>query len=481
MCAQAYEKTLAGRYMSTEMVSARRVNELMLLSTLMLLLSYLIAAISAMHAQDADMTFRLAAPFIGTGLLFAIWIEGHRALRNLVRVDILMLLALYLLTFIEFLFPQPSINDRVSPEAAQTAVRATLLGFAGITLGRHLFPARHGVAKRLQIAASPRMVVTLLIVCAILGYLHMLIAVRFDIFEMLHQMTRPRFSQPWTRGRLGGFSTLLNEFGLLKFLIPPLTAAIFLQRKNYRYWQLLVAVALLGLVFFESFAAGTRFIFVSHLATFVAAYALLLPRLTLAKLTVVVIPLVAIGVFATVFLPEIRTVGLSEFSLESARTQTLFIDLNLVNLANLTEVFPSRVPFLGLEIPYIAAIRPIPRALWPDKPAGLSVGLEDALGVGNHMTISASFIGEMWLAGGYIGIALGAICYGAAAGAWNRRGAQATTTLQMIVFAVGFFPAGLGMRSFLSIVPAMLPAIAMIVALRVLGRRRKRRHGIDRE
>lgn len=456
------------------MISARRINDQTVISTLAIMFSLLIAAVSALYAETSDEAFRYPAPIIAAGLAFAFWTEAQGTLRNLVRVDILMLFGLYLLTFFEFLFPQASIADRVSPEAAQTAVRATLIGFGGIALGRHAFPARQGLPKRLEVRASPRLIMTLLLGSAFLGYLYMLIAVRFDVFEMIYQMTRPRFTQPWTRGRLGSLSTLLNEFGLLKYLIPPLVAAVIVQRRRYKRWQVTIALALLALVFFEGFSGGTRNVFLTHLITFAAAYALLLPRLTLRRLAVVLVPVGVVAFLAVYYLPELRTVGLQNFDVAAARTDTLFVDMNLVNIAQLTEVFPDRVSYLLFEIPYIAAIRPIPRALWPGKPEGLSVTIEELLGA-DGWTLSATFVGEFWMAGGYVAVALAALAFGAVGAWWNRRAANARTSLDLIVFAVGFFPAGLGMRSFLSMFPAFLPVLALLFyqRLRLSGRRRR--------
>jgi len=451
-------------------ISARRINDQMVISTLAIMFALLIAAVSALYAETSDETFQYPAPIIAAGLAFAFWTEAQGTFRNLVRVDILMLFGLYLLTFFEFLFPQTSIADRVSPDAAQTAVRATLIGFGGIALGRHAFPARQGLPKRLDVRASPRLIMTLLLGSAFMGYLYMLIAVRFDVFEMIYQMTRPRFSQPWTRGQLGSLSTLLNEFGLLKYLIPPLVAAVLVQRRRYKMWQVVVAIALLALVFFESFSGGTRNVFLTHLITFVAAYVLLQPRLTLSQLAVVLVPLSAVAFLAVYYLPELRTVGLQNFDVATARTDTLFVDMNLVNIAQLTVVFPDRVSYLLLEIPYNAVIRSIPRAFWPGKPEGLSVGIEEALGA-DGLTLSATFVGEFWMAGGYVAVALAALAFGAIGAWWNRRAANARTSVEVILFVIGFFPAALGMRSFLSVTPAILPVLAVLAYLRFSKRR----------
>ncbi len=455
------------------LVSARKQNALRLLSTVVILAGVLVAGMAFLFADTVEEVFRYPAPFLGTALALAFLVEARAGLRNLIRTDLFMLAVLYLLTFFEFLFPQPPIAQPVSMEAAETAVLATLLGFAGLVLGRHAFPATRPLPSVIALRVSPRTTMLLLLGSALLGYLHMLVAVNFNVLEMIDQWSRPRFTQPWARGRLGGLSTLLNEFALLIYLIPPLAASIFAQRQRFTMLQKAVAAALLLLVFYEGFAGGTRNVFLTHIITFTAAYALMLPQLRLLRVARVAVPLLALAWFAIYYLPEIRTVGLSNFQLETARTDALFVDMNLVNVALLSEVFPARVGYLGFEIPFNAAIRPIPRAFWPGKPEGLSVGIEDAIGV-RGMTLSATFVGELWMAGGYLAILLGALAFGALAARWNRVGASADTNLKLILFAAGFFPAGICMRSFMSVAPTLLPLLALWLFLRL---NRKRRPG----
>ncbi|MBM9594016.1 hypothetical protein [Roseitranquillus sediminis] len=455
---------------AVRMVPARRLNDLTTLSTVIVLAGLLVAGVAILYAETANQAFAYPAPFVGAALAIAATVEARAGLRNLVRVDLFMLGVLYLLTFFEFLLPQDPVPPLVTLEAAQTAVQATLLGFAGIVLGRHVFPARRPLPSEVHFRVSPRVTIWLLLGCAFFGYLYMLLAVRFDIFEMIYQMSRPRFSQPWTRGRLGGFSTLLNEVGLLTYLLPPLAASVFAQGRRYTLVQRAIAASIVGLVFYEGFAGGTRNVFLTHLITFTVTYALLMPRLTLWRLLALAVPLFAVAGFAVYYLPEIRTVGLGNFELETARTDSLFVDLNLINIAILTQAFPNQVGYLGFEIPFTAAVRPIPRALWPGKPEGLSVSIEEVIGV-SGMTLSATFVGELWMAGGFPAIAIMALALGAAAARWNRIGAVATTNMTLILFASGFFPAGIAMRSFLGVGPTLLPLIALNLLTRIVGPR----------
>lgn len=455
-------------------ISASRLRSLMTASSLVMLAGLLVAAIASISADSSDQVFSRAAPFVGLSILLAIAIEAQGGLRNLVRIDLFMLLALYLLTYLEFLFDQPSIAGRTTVEAAQTASLATLLGYGGLVIGRHFCPPVRSSSAFSNITVTPRTTFLLLIGCFFIGYLYIFISVNFNIFEAIYQMSRPRFSQPWTRGRYGSLSTLINEVGLLVYLVPPLGAAILARMKRYSVFQRIVTGLALGFVFYDGFAGGTRNIFLTHIVTFSATFALVLPKITIGNLLKIGVPAFLIGTFGMYYMAEIRTVGLNQFDLESARTDTLSIDMNLVNVANIVEVFPDQAAYLGLEVPYVAAVRPIPRAIWPGKPEGLSFSIEDAVGVGSNMTLSATFIGELWMAGGYLAVAIGSLLFGASGAAWNRVGSRAQDNLALILFASGFFPAGLLMRGFLSVVPTLLPVIALYLILRFRKRSQPR-------
>src|SRR5262249_41159890 len=119
--------------------------------------------------------------------------------------------------------------------------------------------------------------------------------------------------------------------------------------------------------------------------------------------------LMLIGMF---YMLEFRNQGLSNFSFSSdSHYDTVFVDLNIVNISKLIELFPNTYEFLGLEIPFNALIRPIPRVLWPGKPEGLSTGIEDALGV-RGMTLSCTFVGEAYMAGGFFAVLVFSLMFG---------------------------------------------------------------------
>jgi oligosaccharide repeat unit polymerase len=445
-----------------------------MMATLVIIIGSAFAAMESLGADNVDVAFSRPAMIAAVTIALALLVEAQGGLRNLVRLDLFMIAVLFLLTFAEFLLPQDSLVGRVTLEGAQTAVVAVLLGFCGIAVGRFAFPARRPLGSFANFSVSPRDTMMLLTGCTFLGYLYMLLAVNFDLVEMIHQMMRPRFSQPWTRGRYGSLSTLLNELALLTYLLPPLVAAVLAQAERYALWQKLFAVTILLFVFFDGFASGTRNVFLTHLVTFGTTYTILLPKLTIRKAAMVAVPTLIMAAVGIQYMLDVRTVGFQGLNSNLTRPTAVFVDMNLVNIAGLTDVFPDLASHLGFEVPLVAIVRPIPRALWPGKPEGLSFSIEEALGTGSNMTLSATFVGEFWMAGGHFAILLAALFFGAVAGWWNRVGVRSTSNLELILFASAFFPAGIAMRSFMSAAPPALPVIALALAVRHMRRRRRR-------
>jgi hypothetical protein len=130
----------------------------------------------------------------------------------------------------------------------------------------------------------------------------------------------------------------------------------------------------------------------------------------------------------------------------------------------LTNVFPDVVDYLGLEIPYQSIIKPIPRALWPGKPEGLSMSIEAALGSFDGVTtLACTFVGEAFMAFGLVGVLIAGLFFGAAAGWWNKVGQRDNSSFSQILYASGFLCAAMSMRSLITMVPFMLPTLAMWV------------------
>jgi hypothetical protein len=78
---------------------------------------------------------------IGVGISLAVSAVTDLKLggfKNLIRADLMAILAFYFLTLFEFLFPQPNYDAMVGPRLTSKSIIIVMLGFAGLLIGRHL-------------------------------------------------------------------------------------------------------------------------------------------------------------------------------------------------------------------------------------------------------------------------------------------------------------------------------------------------------
>jgi hypothetical protein len=379
------------------------------------------------------------------------------------------LLALYFLTLFEFLFTQSEFDILVTTKSTRGAAIACLWGFGGMFVGRHLTGGRPAKLGALMERPVPRS--WLLIAfwsCFVIGFFHMAFAVSFDFAEMVAYFVEPRFAQPWGRGRLGDWKALLIELGMLLYLIPPIAGIVLARRSQYaKLHVLLVAVGLLFTLFY-GFSSGTRNIFLSYLVTFLIGYSFALRGERQKELIGLAAVSAVLLIAATVLMLDFRNVGLRNYMAgvrehEVPRESSMHVDLNLNTICRILEVFPDKKPFLGWEVPYVALIRPIPRAVWKGKPEGLSASIEDTVGANEGWTVAASFIGEAYMAAGMLGVIGTGILLGSLAGWWNKLASSRNSDLGILIYASGFFAAVITMRSVFVLTTAFLPTLAAIL------------------
>jgi oligosaccharide repeat unit polymerase len=415
---------------------------------------------------------------IGLGILM----EAQKGVSRLIRADLLALVALYGLTLVEFLFPQEAVKRWITAQSATQGVEALFLGFVGLIIGRNLAPKPRpaAAATATHVRLSPKKLFLLFLALLCLGYINMLMAVGFDPVELVHQMLRPRFSQPWQRGQLGGWFELVGELGgLLIYLIPTIAGSVLANRRQYTVSQTTIVGLGLAFTLFYGFSGGTRGVFIIYVVMFVGSYIIFKPGIgwrygaLLACVTAIIVFL------ASYYMLQFRQVGLAGYiesggATEGYAKETLFIDNNLPVISKLIEIFPNTIQYLGSEVAYYSIVRPVPRALWPGKPEGLSVNIADALNQ-RGVTLSATFVGEAYMMGGYLAILAVSLVFGWLCGWWNRFGRDLRSNVNVALYASGFFAAMLTMRSMLWLTTAMLPSFAIWLYVRTRQQRRQPR------
>jgi oligosaccharide repeat unit polymerase len=419
------------------------------------LLCALFLAYSLYSAESTPAAMAQAAAIpVGIGFLVSVFFDSRKGLWNLFRTDLLCIIGIYGLTLAEFLFPQEEFNAMTTAPLTASALNMTLLGIAGLAIGRHLVPPKPMQSRWLQLQEiSNNSLFNVYVLSALLGFLYMLMAVNFDPAVLIQGMIGPRFSEPWARNRIGGWSSLLTELGLLRYIIPPLAGVIWNRRRSYAGWQIFVVIAIFALTMFHGFSGGTRNIFVAYLATFIMGYLLTLPKITFRNTVTPILIATLMVFYGSYHMLEFRTIGLRSYIenrvYESGSSRdTLAVDYNLSSM--------------GVEIITWSLVRPVPRVFFPGKPEGLSVSIEEIVGA-EGWTVAATYLGESYMMAGWPGVIGMSIFFGAFAAWWNRMAMRQQSDYALVVYALGFFAAGITMRSMFMLTTAILPVIALIL------------------
>jgi hypothetical protein len=437
-----------------------------------------------LYGNTPEELARHAGIGVGLTMVVAIGLEASQNWRCVLRPDSAAFGALYFLTFFEFLSRQSVVNQMTTKPLMYHACCLALLAFGSIAVARHFAPAPPTFLTSL--VRRPTSVGVLFSVFAVsffFGILYMLLAVNFNVFQMIDEIMQPRFTQSWSRGRFGDWKALLNQVGDIIGLVPPIAGLILARRERYHWFGILVA--LFGLVFclFQAVAGGTRSALATILITFLVAYGLTISSARRFEFGFLCVIAAAGFLASSSVMLDTRTIGLKAYlTTVTNPTQkatpialpnddtSFFVDRDLVSVSQLTSIFPSAHPFLGLETVYVALVAPIPRAIWRGKPTGLSISMEDALGVGSDMTISATFIGEAYVAGGAIGVIIAGCFFGMLTAWWGRLGSSVASEFGFLIYTSGFFAIAISMRSLYALIVAALPTIAAILFGLLLSR-----------
>ena len=469
---------------SSAVISPRKYRPMVFGTALIVIGSFLIAIFPSGSAYDIA---NQAAMIMGIIIFIVCLMEFNNSPRNIIRVDLLMIVALYGLTLLEFLYSQPKFNLLVRTDDIKTVMVLIAVGFIGIALGRHwTFGHREQTGPR-SIYMAPRSLFLLLLLFTFVGYFHMLWAVGFNPVKLIEAMMGPRFSQPWGRGRFGGIKDLYHELGLLIYLIPAIAGVIIARRSIFTRKQILATLLILFFTLFHGFSSGTRNIFVVFIITYICAYIMVQPNISKTRVIHMGVISGLILLVSVQVILEFRREGLANYVKRTVFQEQhyqepekdeagLLVDYNLLSLARTVDYFPKHADYLGLEVPYWALVKPVPRAFWPGKPKGLSISIETVRNERGAAaaTWASTFLGESYMGGGMFGAGLAALFFGLLAGWWNKRFIPTADLYQNLLYATGIFAALISMRSLFWFTTAILPTIALVVYAHWFLRRKRK-------
>lgn len=355
-----------------------------------------------------------------------------------------------------------------SNEALRLALIAVGLSAAAMWLGAAARPWRvpRGLMTLASTALDSRMAWRLVPICFAIGMFNYAYAVDFDIPVMFSYIGMNRWEVPWARGQLGGWGSFIDQLPYFGYVLPSLTAVLLVRRGFSVTTLLSVAMSVVMLVFLAQ-GGGRRIIGVTCGAALIV-WVQLQPKLNVRKVLTIGVAVIAL-LWLMQFMLNIRTVGYAEFALRGqSEYDYLHVDDNFLRLAQVIEIVPAEHDYVYGQQLVFAAVRPIPRVFWPNKPVDPGFDLPTEVGL-RGVSLSTSIIGEWYLSFGWIGVLVGGWLHGRLSNAANAL--RYAGSHNPIVFALTVMVLVSGMRSMQDLVIMSYALVAWWAVNRFMNRR----------
>ena len=354
-----------------------------------------------------------------------------------------------------------------SDESIQLALIAIGLSSATMWLGVASRPWRlpRGIVDLANTPLDSRTIWRLIPVCFILGMLNYAWAVGFDMPLMFSYLGEQRWSAPWGRAQLGGWGSFIDQMPYFGYVLPSLTALLFIRR-GFSF-QTCVAIAMSAVMLaFLSQGGGRRIIGVTVGAAIIV-WVQSQPTLNLRKVLSAGAAIIGL-LWAMQFMLNIRTIGYDEFmSSGKSDYDYLHVDDNFLRLAQIIQLVPAQHDYVYFQQLIFTAVRPVPRVFWPGKPVDPGFDLPTEVGM-KGLSLSSSILGEWYLTYGWLALLIGGYLHGRLARCANQLRESAANP---IVFALAVMVLVSGMRSMQDLVIMSYALVAWWGANRLSARR----------
>jgi hypothetical protein len=124
----------------------------------------------------------------------------------------------------------------------------------------------------------------------------------------------------------------------------------------------------------------------------------------------------------------------------------IHVDDNFLRLAQIVNLFPEEVDYVGMKQIVYVIVRPIPRAIWPDKPLDPGYSLSELVGM-ESVSLTTSIVGELYATWGLTTVLFGGIFLGSLAKSWNSVLRVSKGNNGKLIYALGIMVLFVGVRS----------------------------------
>jgi oligosaccharide repeat unit polymerase len=350
---------------------------------------------------------------------------------------------------------------RLEKPVVQKTFGAIALFALALQLGATLNPKPlpRIVRKIASTSYSHGTLMTMLIICFLLGMFNFALWSDFSPTAMIDNLLQPRFEAPWARGQLGGWNAFSDFFVNCGYVLPTFTVMLALAKQRWTQRSVLLGL-LLSIIFLIFVVQGGGRRIPGVMIGAAALTALLYKRHRLRPRYIAACGLIGLG---TILLMDLmitnRNEGFGDFSYQGLRA--IRVDDNFLRLGQVMQYVPDAHPHVGSRWLLYLLVRPVPRVFWPEKPVDSGFSLAEILHQKN-VSLSYSAIGEWYVAFGWLGVAVGGLALGVLARWWSQLLDHKLSITSVALYAIGLMAIFLGIRSATELVLMTYPILCWI-------------------
>ena len=413
------------------------------------------------------------------GLAIAPFAAACRSLRTLLRTEHILVLAPIYWLLLDIL--QRAYSLEYFPNSF---ISGTFFSIGLFTTGVWLavlmrpLPMPSSLAKAADHRLNPGIIFSLILVFFSIAIIKFAYPCDFNPALMLFHLGGDRWSAPWARDTLGGWSSFIDHLDYFGYLLPTLTTMLILRSRRLDF-RIIAAISLsLIMTAFLAQSGGRRIIGVT-LGAAIICWVFEQHKLKLKQIIITLVSMVMLlGIMQ--FMLEVRNDGFQAILQKEQpafQYQYLHIDDNFLRLAQTIALVPRYHPYVYEKQIIFTLVRPIPRVFWPEKPVDPGFDLPSALGV-KGVSYSYTVIGDWYICAGWIGIFFGGIIYGGFARMVGQLLTKNTESASAIVYSLFTMALFAGFRSMLELVLMSYAVLAwMLISWLMLPKVRKREGG----
>jgi hypothetical protein len=294
----------------------------------------------------------------------------------------------------------------------------------------------------------------------------------WSVPALLEGMVVGRGASPWARGAYGDSWAAVEFIAYFGHLLPSLFVLLIRSSRHKISPQIVVAAGLTVFVCALIVTDGGRRAIGAVVLSAILCWLVtgrskrIRRRLSLAQVIVGVVCTSALAFGLNVVL-QTRSNWSAGVSVNKDIFSALRVDDNFLRLCQTIDAVPAYAPYAGLQPVIFAAVRPIPRALWPGKPTDPGFTVHGFLNI-QTVSLSSSIVGELYSCYGFGAVLLGGLAYGWLCGYWTRLLNEASSLSTQALYCVGYSTLFVGMRSMADLFVFAYPTIAALLLFRMM-------------